>query len=46
MTYIEIKTINGRRYRYLRESVLLEDGRIVHPNLRYIGPVDPVYDKR
>ena len=43
MTYIEVKKINGRAYRYLRESVQLEDGRIVHRNLQYIGPVDPVY---
>jgi len=46
MTYIEIKTINGRQYRYLRESKQLKDGRIVHPNLQYIGPVDPVYSTK
>jgi hypothetical protein len=46
MTYIEIKTIAGRQYRYLRESKLLPDGRIVHPNLKYIGPVDPIYEER
>ena len=45
MTYIEIKTIAGRQYRYLRESKQLTDGRIVHPNLKYIGPVDPIYQK-
>jgi hypothetical protein len=45
MTYIEIKKINGREYRYLRESKMMPDGRIIHPNLKYIGPVDPVYDK-
>ena len=46
MTYVEIKTINGKQYRYLRESVYLQDGRIIHPNLKYIGPVDPVYGKK
>ena len=45
MTYIEIKEIAGREYRYLRKSVQLADGRIIHPNLKYIGPVDPVYRK-
>ena len=46
MTYIEIKEINGRRYRYLRESVQLDDGRIIHPNPKYIGLVDPVYGRK
>ena len=46
MTYIDVKTINGRQYRYLRESKQLEDGRIIHRNLQYIGPVDPVYSER
>jgi len=45
MTYIEIKEISGKRYRYLRKSVQLADGRIIHPNLKYIGPVDPIYRK-
>ena len=46
MTYIEIKEINGREYRYLRESVRLDDGRTIHRHLKYIGPVVPVYGKK
>jgi len=42
MAYIEIKTIKGRRYKYLRKTV--RDGkRMKHITLKYLGPVDPVY---
>jgi len=43
MTYIEIKKINGKEYKYLRKTV--RDGkRMVHMTLKYLGPVDPVYN--
>jgi hypothetical protein len=45
MAYIETKRINGKEYRYLRESVRLPDGRVVHRNVEYLGPVKPVYKK-
>ena len=44
MAYIEIKTINGRKYKYLRKSVRKKDGRIVHEMVKYLGPVEPKYN--
>ena len=42
MSYIEIKMVYGRKYKYLRKAV--RDGKKVkHINLKYLGPVDPVY---
>jgi transposase len=42
MAYIEIKTINGRQYKYLRKTV--RDGKkMKHITLKYLGPVNPVY---
>lgn len=42
MAYIEIKTINGRQYKYLRKTV--RDGKKMrHITLKYLGPVNPVY---
>jgi Winged helix-turn helix len=42
MAYIEIKTISGREYKYLRKTV--RDGeKIMHITLKYLGPVNPVY---
>lgn len=42
MVYIEIKTISGREYKYLRKTV--RDGeKIRHITLKYLGPVSPVY---
>lgn len=42
MSYIEIKTISGRQYKYLRKSV--RDGKkMSHITLKYLGPVNPVY---
>lgn len=42
MAYIETKTINGRKYKYLRKTA--RDGKKMnHITLKYLGPVDPVY---
>lgn len=42
MTYIEIKTINGKQYKYLRKTI--RDGKkINHITLKYLGPVNPIY---
>jgi len=43
MSYIEIKTIKGRKYRYERTSYRI--GKIVKHKSKYLGPVCPV-DKR
>lgn len=41
MSYIEIKTIKGRKYKYLRKT--MRDGNnMKHITLKYIGPVDPI----
>jgi len=42
MVYIEIKTINGRKYKYLRKTVRNRN-KIEHITLKYLGPVDPIY---
>lgn len=42
MVYTEIKTIKGRQYKYLRESIRI-DGRVVHRTVKYLGPVKPRY---
>ena len=45
MAYIEIKTINGKQYKYLRKTV--RDGqKMEHITLKYLGPVNPVPEKR
>jgi len=42
MAYIEIKTIKGKQYKYLRKTV--RDGKkMKHITLKYLGPVNPVY---
>jgi len=42
MTYIEIKTIHGRQYKYLRKSI--RDGKKVHHvTIKCLGPVTPIY---
>lgn len=42
MSYIEIKTINGKQYKYLRKTV--RDGqKMNHITLKYLGPVNPTY---
>ena len=43
MAYFEIKRIKGREYKYLRQSVRLADGRVIHKNAKYMGPVEPCY---
>ncbi len=45
MAYIEIKTIKGRKYKYLRESIRKGD-RVIHRMVKYLGPVEPKYKKR
>ncbi|MDO9098485.1 MAG: hypothetical protein Q7U60_10235 [Candidatus Methanoperedens sp.] len=42
MAFTEIKTINGRQYRYRRKSIRKGD-KVVHVNVEYLGPVEPVY---
>ncbi len=42
MTFVEIKTIKGKQYRYLRKSMRKGD-KVVHVNVEYLGPVEPVY---
>jgi len=42
MVYSEIKTIKGRKYKYLRESVRIGD-RVIHRTVKYLGAVKPIY---
>jgi len=42
MAYTEIKTINGRQYKYLRKTVR-QGNKMQHISLKYLGPVNPVY---
>lgn len=42
MTYTEIKTINGKKYKYLRRSIRTE-GKVKNITLKCLGPVDPIY---
>jgi len=44
MTYIEIKTIKGRKYRYERTSYRVGD-KVKHQS-KYLGPVEPVNQRR
>ncbi len=44
MSYIEIKTIKGRKYRYVRTSYRVGD--IVKHTSKYLGPVEPVTIKK
>ena len=42
VTYIEIKTIHGKKYKYLRKSI--RDGdKVRHITIKCLGPVDPIY---
>ena len=42
MTYIEIKTVHGRQYKYLRKSI--RDGKNVrHVMVKCLGPLHPIY---
>jgi len=42
MTYIEIKTLNGKQYKYLRKTVR-NGKKMNHITLKYLGPVNPIY---
>ena len=42
MSYIEIKTINGKQYKYLRKT-MRNGKKINHITLKYLGPVNPIY---
>jgi len=42
MTYTEIKTIHGRKYKYLRKSIR-EGNKVRHVTIKCLGPVDPIY---
>lgn len=42
MTYIEVKKINGREYKYLRKSVRTGE-KVKKISLKCLGPVDPIY---
>jgi transposase len=42
MAYIEIKTINGKQYKYLRKTVR-HGKKMEHISLKYLGPVEPIY---
>lgn len=44
MSYIEIKTIKGRRYKYERKSYRV-NGKVKHTS-RYIGPVEPLRKRK
>lgn len=44
MSYIEIKTIKSRKYRYERTSYRV--GKIVKHKSKYLGPVDPVNKRK
>lgn len=46
MAYLDTKTIKGKKYMYLRQSVRQRGGRVKHKNVKYLGPVDPVYKAR
>ena len=42
MVYIEVKTINGKKYKYLRKAVRTE-GKMKKITLKCLGPVNPIY---
>lgn len=42
MTYIEIKTIHGKKYKYLRKSIR-EGNKVRHITIKCLGPVHPIY---
>ena len=42
MTHIEIKTINGRKYKYLMKNYRI-DKKVRHKMVKYLGPVKPIY---
>ena len=42
VTYIEIKTIHGKKYKYLRKSIR-EGKKVRHVTIKCLGPVEPIY---
>ena len=42
VTYIEIKTIHGKKYKYLRKSIRAGN-KVRHVTLKCLGPVQPIY---
>jgi len=42
MTYTEIKTIHGRKYKYLRKSIR-KGKKVRHITIKCLGPVNPIY---
>lgn len=42
MVYIDIKVINGRKYKYLRKTVWTGE-KYIHLNLKCLGAVNPIY---
>ena len=42
MAYIEIKTLHGKQYKYLRKTVR-NGKKMEHITLKYLGPVNPIY---
>ena len=44
MAFIEIKTINGRQYKYLIKSYRVGN-KVKHKMIKYLGPVKSRYKK-
>ena len=42
MVFIEIKTINGLKYKYLIKSYRVGN-KVRHTMVKYLGPVEPRY---
>lgn len=45
MAYIRIKTVYGRKYKYVVTGARLAGNGVRQKVLKYLGPVDPVYKK-
>lgn len=45
MAFERIKTIKGRKYRYLVEGKRVDD-KVKQKVLKYLGPVEPVKEKK
>jgi hypothetical protein len=45
MSHEVIRVVNGRRYRYLKESYRVARLRTPRKRSIYLGPVDPIYDE-
>lgn len=42
MAYVELKTIKGKEYKYLRRSIR-EGTKVKHVTVKYLGPANPIY---